>query len=366
MTDNTIPDQVKVGFIATGDEITCGDILNTNGQYCAKILHETGFAIPYHLITDDQEAHIVSALNFLLHEVDIIILIGGLGPTSDDRTRFALSKAIEQPLLIDEACWKNLQQRLSKISMAAGNNKQQALFPEGATILPNPNGTAAGCFYTHQTKNIFMLPGPPSECIPMFTDYVLPMLEHLALPKAKSKWLLLGANEGEIANLLDTAVGELATTGYRWVYPYLEYKLFSESHEKLKLAMTASEIITAPFFISRNNKQAWQVLLEHLFINKFKVKLTPSPLAEIFRHSFSSQQAKLLFSEQGAVTINLSGFLDFWQDVSLPCYSSCELEIQSDTKSSHEIISLYYRNEKIIEYLREIVCKQLLTFFGAL
>jgi molybdenum cofactor synthesis domain-containing protein len=367
MTDKASKDQVKIGLIATGDELTCGDILNTNGQKIAKKLHELGFALPFHLVVDDQEANIVSAINFLFSQVDVIFLLGGLGPTSDDRTRFALSEAIAKPLVLDEENWQLLQQRLANINInITENNQQQALFPAEAIILDNPNGTAAGCYYEHKQQKIFMLPGPPAECLPMFNHYVLPLLESLAVPKAKSKWLLLGAREGEIASLLDNAVGKLAKTGYRWNYPYLEYKLFTDTEEQLQRAMHVSKEITGPFFISDNDKPASQLLMEYLYANKVKLALIPSPLIEVFRHSFSPQQISLLFSEQGSVNLGLSGFLEFWQQVDLPCHSSCQLNIDCDDKALNETIPLYYRSEQVTEHLREIVCKQLLIFFGVL
>src|SRR4051794_34592502 len=92
---------IKFALLATGNELTSGDILNTNGQFIAKTLTEQGFTIGDHVICSDQESDIVTCINFLLSHHDVLIITGGLGPTSDDRTRNALSTAIKKPFVFN-------------------------------------------------------------------------------------------------------------------------------------------------------------------------------------------------------------------------------------------------------------------------
>src|SRR5262249_55359345 len=122
--------QPKIAILATGDELTTGDILNTNGQIIAQTLKDHGFLMGMHVIASDDENEITEAINFLLHDHPILITIGGLGPTSDDRTRFALSRAINQPLVFNEASWNHITSRLTSLHLHVHEaNKQQALFP---------------------------------------------------------------------------------------------------------------------------------------------------------------------------------------------------------------------------------------------
>ena len=107
----------------------------------------------------------------------MMITIGGLGPTSDDRTRFAIAKVIDQELAFSERAWQHIQDRFTGMHLQLSNsNKQQCLFPINAELLPNPHGTALGAKINNGEKTLYMLPGPPRECLPMFNDFVLPEL----------------------------------------------------------------------------------------------------------------------------------------------------------------------------------------------
>ena len=245
----------KVGFIATGDELTHGDILNTNGQNMVQKIYRLGLAIGQHVIVNDDEDEIVYALHYQLTHHDIIILSGGLGPTSDDKTRFALSRCIGKTLIFNEANWQAIVKRLEKYNRPIGDhNRQQALFPEGAVILDNPNGTAAGCSVEYQAKTIFMLPGPPSECLPMFEDYVLLVLKKFASTQYRLRYLLTGVSEGDIAAKLDSTIAHLnCKTGYRVNKPELEFKLSTNNKADFEEAEKLIESIVAPYLISKIN-----------------------------------------------------------------------------------------------------------------
>lgn len=160
----------KIALLATGDEISNGDILNSNAQIIAQTLTKHGMRIGMHMTVVDNTPEIVQALTFLLQTHRAVIMTGGLGPTSDDLTRYALSEVVGQPLVFDEATWNAICDRFKLLGYAGeppAGNHQQALFPKGATIITNPNGTAAGCAVQYREQFIFMLPGPPFECLPM-------------------------------------------------------------------------------------------------------------------------------------------------------------------------------------------------------
>lgn len=355
----------NVFFIATGDELTTGDVLNTNGQKMAKSLHELGFEIPMHIVVDDQQAHIESALTFALEQADMIILTGGLGPTSDDRTRFALSAAIAKPLIEFTDIWQAICERIKIFDIElSDNNRQQALFPEDAEILPNPHGTAAGCMVRHNDTLIFMLPGPPRECLPMFTQYVLPKLQPYACPKASKRWLLLGASEGDIAPKLDAAAGADVTTGYRWDYPYIEFKLFAQTDEQIEQATQRCLPLLRPYYLNKFHDNASTVLLKHLQQHSITLKIEHNTLAELLLAEFPELDHYL--HPTSDTSIHLSGFKEYGQTTVLPCKSSIELTIITANGQTHYPSSLYYRDDRIGLYLKEWVSKMLLFFFDAL
>ncbi len=248
----------RVGILATGNELTEGDILNTNSHEIAHVLNLHHLPIGLHITTSDDETDMENALKFLLKHHCVIIITGGLGPTSDDRTRFALSRVLHKELIFDENCWQNIRKRIRERlgREAHPTNRQQALFPAGSEIIPNPNGTAAGCFITHKSKMFFMLPGPPKECLPMFTEAVLPQIltrKSLKHNQIKFSWHLQGASEGEIAAQIDEAIKSYpATTGYRFYAPFLEVKIYTHAHDTLDEMLEIVEKIIAPYKVTEN------------------------------------------------------------------------------------------------------------------
>jgi molybdenum cofactor synthesis domain-containing protein len=244
----------QVAFLATGNEITEGDILNTNTQEMAHILMEHGVSIGNHVMVSDDEEDIENALEFLLARHQVIIITGGLGPTSDDKTRYALSKFIKKEFIFDDVTWQHICDRYQKHlnKEAHPSNRQQALFPEGSKIIPNPHGSAAGCRVDYKDKIIFMLPGPPKECMTMFQENLLPELltHHKTDERVKLSWKLLNAIEGEIAAQIDEALKTYpAVTGYRAASPYLEVKIYTEHHPQYDEMIAVIEKIIAPFLV---------------------------------------------------------------------------------------------------------------------
>ncbi len=250
----------NIALLATGDEIVAGDILNTNAQNIAQALFSRQMFISEHRVVRDNESQIIDAITSLLAYNDAVIITGGLGPTTDDRTRFALSKAIKRPLQLSEQAWQTIIERFvlrygyDSIEHIPASNRQQALFPEQAIILDNPNGSAAGCFCLWQNKCIFMLPGPPHECLPMFNDHVLPELQTRQFGQQFyfKKWLLFGVGEGFIAEKLEAALAGLnCQTGYRAsANRQVEFKLFAADEKTLQQGIEAVTPILMPYILS--------------------------------------------------------------------------------------------------------------------
>lgn len=104
----------SIALLATGDEILHGDILNTNSQQTSQRLLNQQIIVKTHFSTGDNIAEIKQAIEFLLKHHDGLIITGGLGPTSDDLTRYALSEAINKPLIFDNPTWENICERIKK------------------------------------------------------------------------------------------------------------------------------------------------------------------------------------------------------------------------------------------------------------
>lgn len=224
--------QKRIALISTGDELVNGEIVDTNGQYFSQKMFAQGMLVKDHFIVSDDQADIERIIRFALLHHDAIILCGGLGPTSDDRTRHALAAVLGEPLIFDSASWHAIEQRLISFGLSVHqDNRQQAFFPQGADILHNPNGTAPGCRVHTAEKLLFMLPGPPRECRPMFDEVVLPYLKKIGFSSNAVFQLLklIGVIEADVAHEVDLlAKVHGIKTGYRHDYPYLDVKLLAD------------------------------------------------------------------------------------------------------------------------------------------
>jgi len=257
-------DLKKISFLATGNEIIEGEVQDTNGQYFASTLHDKGANIFQHVHVSDDKSEICTALRYLLEHSDVVIITGGLGPTSDDNTRFAVSEITGSELKFDEHSWRMIQERFALFNLkAVESNRQQALFPAGADIYPNENGSAPACHLEWKGKHIFMLPGPPRECRPIFDARVMKVLGELNFfdKHERFQWITMGLSEGEIAEEIDAmAKPHGFETGYRWSYPYLVIKVIAKNNTVDREALSKIDARLDDYCVSRDRRDAFEVL----------------------------------------------------------------------------------------------------------
>jgi nicotinamide-nucleotide amidase len=178
---------MKCEIIAIGSEMLTPYRQDTNSLYLTEKLNEIGVGVAFKTIVGDRRKDLVSAIRTALGRIDILAIMGGLGPTEDDLTREAVAEALSLSLRRDATQVAALHVRAAtwRIPMPE-NNLKQADVIEGATLLPNPNGSAPGqwldTIYSGYRKLILLLPGPPSECKPLFDAECLPRLR-TAVPK---------------------------------------------------------------------------------------------------------------------------------------------------------------------------------------
>ena len=164
----------QVSLVVIGTELTRGIIEDKHTSVVARELTRLGLHFRESVQTAD-DGTIKEALSFLLANNDIVIITGGLGPTSDDMTRLSIAEAAGRKLVRDEGAWNHLVETLG--DRAYGANEKQAYIPEGFTIIKNPNGTAPGFYGDVDGVMVISLPGPPREMRPMLYDAVIPLLQ---------------------------------------------------------------------------------------------------------------------------------------------------------------------------------------------
>ena len=180
---------MKSEIIAVGSEMLTPHRQDTNSLYLTERLNEIGVTVAFKTIVGDRRKDLVNAIRTALGRVDILLLMGGLGPTEDDLTREAVAEALSLTLRRDATQVAALHARAAtwRISMPQ-NNLKQADILEGATLLPNVNGSAPGQWldttFSGYRKLVALLPGPPHECKPLFDIECLPRLREVVPQRA--------------------------------------------------------------------------------------------------------------------------------------------------------------------------------------
>lgn len=171
---------MTVELICVGTELLLGNIVNTNAAFLAEQCAALGLSCYYQTVVGDNQERLVQTVRTALSRSDILLLSGGLGPTKDDLTKEAVAEALGLALLEDG----DSRERIAAYFRTRGrkptaNNWKQALVPEGGRAVTNRNGTAPGIIIEKDGKRIVLMPGPPDELIPMFTEEIAPYLRAL-------------------------------------------------------------------------------------------------------------------------------------------------------------------------------------------
>lgn len=195
---------MKVGeIIAVGSELLIGGRLDLNSLFLTDRLGALGIDVRFKSVVGDTENDIVAALKTATSRADVVVLTGGLGPTSDDCTRPAVARAVGHPLRRRSEAFAGMSARLAewgRIPTAA--QLKQALIPSNAVVLPNPVGSAPGFSLQWNGSFIAVLPGVPREAEAMFELAVVPQLKGSAVRVARRVLRTFGLLESDIDRLL--------------------------------------------------------------------------------------------------------------------------------------------------------------------
>ena len=168
-------------LIAVGTELLLGNIANTDAQMISQGLSQLGINVYYHTVVGDNPQRVRQAVDIARDRADLRITTGGLGPTCDDLTKVAVAQAFGKELVYHEPSAQRIRERFAQRGTpVTENNFQQAMVPEGCTVLDNDWGTAPGVAFQAGGTHVLMLPGPPRECAMMFRHRALPYLQKLS------------------------------------------------------------------------------------------------------------------------------------------------------------------------------------------
>lgn len=228
---------LTVEMLSTGDEVLHGQIIDTNAAWLADCFFQEGFPLTSRTTVGDSLDSLVAVLLERSQHADVLIVNGGLGPTSDDLSALAAATAAGVSL-VEHAQWIAVMERYfaSRERVMPETNRKQALLPEGAELVDNPVGTACGFAMVLNDCWLFFTPGVPSEFKVMVEGQILPRLRQ-RYPLTEAPLCLrltsFGRSESSLATQFDPLpLPEDCVLGYRSSTPIIELKLTGPASQK--------------------------------------------------------------------------------------------------------------------------------------
>lgn len=350
----------RTSVLCVGDELLRGQYVNDNGAEFSRRLDEVGCPVSIQIVCGDQLASIRNALDICLGQSDLVIVSGGLGPTSDDVTRDALAASLGKPLVFDESSWNTIESRLTGFGLSvAPSNRRQAMFPEGADILPNPNGTAPGFSLCVHGKTVHVLPGPPSECLPML--HALLARERASTDRQTHSWRLLGVIESDIAETVDLRLGNIrqqADIGYLWRYPYVDVRISLPAGVAPEAPIAKLDVLFSDYLVSRDGSTAMERLGKHLpdlnllLEDEMTQGTFSARLAHMAARSDSGSPVRVSAKADGALDEKFQGRIAF----------QCQIQLGAlrDSPCHEYRIEVPKRGPEIIDYACEFIAWSIL------
>ncbi|EPG7576310.1 nicotinamide mononucleotide deamidase-related protein YfaY [Providencia rettgeri] len=226
-----------VEMLSTGDEVLHGQIIDTNAAWLADCFFQQGLSLSKRTTVGDNLESLVATFLERSLSADVLIVNGGLGPTSDDLSALAAAKAAGVPL-VEHLQWIEVMERyfIVRGRVMPETNRKQALLPANAELIDNPVGTACGFSLVLNDCLIFFTPGVPSEFKVMVNDQILPRLRArftLPEPPICLRLTSFGRSESSLAKQFDSLpLPENCVLGYRSSMPIIELKLTGPASQK--------------------------------------------------------------------------------------------------------------------------------------
>jgi len=306
---------MKVGILTIGNELMNGRITDANASFIAREINLQGWQIETIISVGDDFASIKNRLDYLLSLTDAIICTGGLGPTSDDITTAAIAEAFNLPLYTDENVLNYIKDIYTKFNFSwVGNNAKQAIFPQGAEVIPNSRGTAPGFSLLINGKPIFVIPGVPAEARMMLTLGVIPILRRY-FPQneqytSKQTIKTFGLSEAAVDDKLkDIDFNSLGVSiGFYPVFPENHIVLISRNktmEEAQKNLQKAQDEVAArlhDYIFASEDKTLEEVIAGLLTKKKLTIAVAESCTGGLITNRLTNVSGSSDYLERGLVT----------------------------------------------------------------
>lgn len=282
---------LKIAMLSTGEEVLHGDIVDSNAAWLAREFYQHGFSLSKRSTVGDSQPALVEELMMLSFNSDVVIVNGGLGPTSDDMTAEAAAQAAEQPLVLNTDWLTRLETFFAgRGRVMPESNRKQAMLPANAELIDNLIGTACGFKMQINDCWFYFTPGVPKEFYKMVSEHILPDLQRQfpsVLGQQCSRLYTFGTSESSISDKLDKMqLPEGYSLGYRSYLPFIEVKLFGPEHD--------------------NERRMSLLKIIHAHLEQYVVSID-EPMLAYLGHMITEKGLSLAFAEQST-----HGWLSSW------------------------------------------------------
>lgn len=277
---------MKISLLLTGNELMSGDTIDSNSAYIAQSLKDLGVTPYIKKVVGDDLDLLVQSIQELCAVSDALIVNGGLGPTVDDLTALALSKATGSRLIRHPEAIKHLQNWAEPRGfMLTESNLKQADLPEICTLVDNPVGSAVGFRCQHDECMIICTPGVPSEFKKMVEQQILPLLQShfdIATKSKITRMRLFGITESGLQDIVNERFPDWPKQidlGFRVQLPVIEVKLtsFGEENDSLNLRWAEKfRSIFRDYIIGDDNTRLTQALNQALLSRELVITTAES------------------------------------------------------------------------------------------
>lgn len=251
---------MKAEIIAVGSEMLTPYRVDTNSLLLTDRLNKLGIEVVRKVVVGDEVVQLREALREALGRVELVIAIGGLGPTEDDLTRETVAGLLGRKLLLNERVLRGIQERFRRFGrQMAQVNERQAMVPEGAEVLDNARGTAPGLWLETDGHIVILLPGPPRELEGVFTEQVQPRLIRRAGD------VRVYAREVSVAGMPESDVEQRIAPIYT-TYPDVQTTILAVPGEiQIHLRVWSAEEASAQVMLNEMVERITLALGEHIF-----------------------------------------------------------------------------------------------------